>query len=125
MYMPTTLLCLKRFSYPREIVVYAVWAHHRFCLTTSDTKDLLAERGEIVSREAIRLWVNRFGRHFADCICCDRPRPNHKWHRDEVVFSIQGKNSGYGVRSRRMETSSKFSCKQVGTPKLQSASSQD
>jgi putative transposase len=90
MYMPTTLLRLKRFSYPREIVAYAVWAYHRFSLSTAGTEDLLAERGAIVSREAVRLWVNHFGRHFADCIRRDRPRPNHKWHMDEVVISIRG-----------------------------------
>jgi putative transposase len=45
----------------------------------------------IVSREAVRLSVNRFGRHFADCIRRDRPRPNDKWHMDEVVISIRGK----------------------------------
>ena len=46
----------------------AVWAYHRFALSTADVEDLLAERGVIVSREAIRLWVNRFGQHFANCI---------------------------------------------------------
>jgi putative transposase len=45
----------------------------------------------IVSREAIRMWVNRFGRHFADCIRRDRPRPNDKWHTDEFVITIRGK----------------------------------
>ncbi len=51
---------------------------------------MLAERGVIVSRETVRLWVNRFGRHFAGCIKRDRPRPNDKWHLDEVVITIAG-----------------------------------
>jgi len=34
--------------------------------------------------------VNRFGRYFADCIRRDRPRPNDKWHLDEVVLTIRG-----------------------------------
>ena len=55
---------LKGFSYPREIIAYAVWVYHRFALSTADVEDLLAERGVIVRREAIRLWVNRFGCHF-------------------------------------------------------------
>ena len=50
----------------------------------------MAERGVIVSRETIRLWVNRFGVHFAACICRGRPRPNDKWHMDEVVVPING-----------------------------------
>jgi len=52
---------LKGFRYPREIPAYAVWAYYCFALRTADVEDLLAERGVIVSREAIRLWVNRFG----------------------------------------------------------------
>lgn len=81
---------LKGFRFPREIIAYAVWAYHRFALSTADVEDLLAERGVIVSREAIRLWVNRFGAHFADCIRRDRPCPNDKWHLDEVVIAIGG-----------------------------------
>jgi transposase-like protein len=64
----------KGFRHPREIIAYAVWVHHRFALSTADVEDLLAERGVIVSRETIRLWVNRFGAHFADCVRRDRPR---------------------------------------------------
>ncbi len=88
---PTDLPRLKGFRYPREIIAYAVWAYHRFALSTADVEGLLAARGVIVSREAVRLWVNRFGQHFADCIRRDRPRPNDKWHLDEVVITIRGK----------------------------------
>lgn len=87
----TGLPRLKGFRYPREIIAYAVWAYYRFALSTADVEDLLAERGILVSREAIRLWVNRFGRHFADCIRKDRPRPSGKWHMDEVVITIRSK----------------------------------
>ena len=88
---PTRMPRLKGLRYPREIIAYAMWAYHRFALSTADVEDLLAERGVIVSREAIRLWINRFGRHFGDYIRRDRPRPNDKWHLDEVVITIRGK----------------------------------
>jgi len=91
MKIPTSLPRLKGYRFPREIIAYAVWAYHRFALSMADVEDLLAERGVIVSREAVRLWVNRFGRHFANCIRRDRPRPNDKWHLDEVVIPIRGK----------------------------------
>jgi putative transposase len=65
--------------------------YHRFAMSTADVEDLLAERDVIVSREAIRSWVNRFGPHFVNCVRRDRPRPNDKWHLDEVVISIRGK----------------------------------
>jgi putative transposase len=81
---------LKGFRYPREVLAYPVWAYHRFALSTADVEDLLGGRGVIVSREAIRLWVNRFGTHFAACIRRERPRLNDKWHLDEVVMPING-----------------------------------
>ncbi len=46
--------------------------------------------GVTVSRETVRNWVNRFGRHFADCIKRDRPGSSDKWHLDEVVVPING-----------------------------------
>lgn len=91
MNIPSSMPRLKGFRYSREVIAYAVWAYHRFALSTADVEDLLAERGVIVSRETIRLWVNRFGAHFAACIRCDRARPNDKWHLDEVVITIRGK----------------------------------
>lgn len=81
---------LKGYRFPRVVVAYAVWAYHRFALSTADVKDLLAERGVTVSRETVRKWVNRFGRHFADCIKRDRPTAAGKWHLDEVVVPING-----------------------------------
>jgi len=41
------------------VIAYAVSAYHRFALTTAGPEDFLAERGVIVSRNAVRLWVNR------------------------------------------------------------------
>jgi len=91
MKIPSTLPRLKGFRYPREIIAYAVWAYYRFALSTADVEDLLAERGVTVSRETVRLWVNRFGTHFADCTRRDRPGPADKWHLDEVVLPINGR----------------------------------
>ncbi len=90
MNIPSDMPRLKGFRFPREVIAYAVWAYHRFALSTADVEDLLAERGVIVSREAIRLWVNQFGRHFADCIKRERPGCADKWHLDEVVIMING-----------------------------------
>lgn len=91
MKMPSEMPRLKGYRFAREIVAYAVWAYHRFALSTADVEDLLAERGVIVSRETVRKWVNRFGRHFATCIKRDRPCASDKWHLDEVVIAVRGK----------------------------------
>lgn len=90
MKVPTSMPRLKGFRFPREIVAYAVWAYHRFALSTADVEYLLAECNVIVSRETIRLWINRFVGHFVACIRRDRPRPIDKWHLDEVVLPING-----------------------------------
>ena len=91
MNFPSSMPRLKGYRFPREIVAYAVWVYHRFALSTADVEDLLADRGVMVSRETIRKWVNRFGRHFADCIRRDRPGAVDKWHLDEVVIPINGR----------------------------------
>ena len=52
---------LKGYRHPRDIIAYAVWAYHRFALSTADVEDLLAERGVIVSRETIRRAVDANG----------------------------------------------------------------
>jgi putative transposase len=91
MKLPSSFPRLKGFRFPREIVAYAVWVYRRFALSAADVEDLLAERGVIVSRETVRLWINRFDRQFADCIRRNRPRPNDKWLMDEAVITIGGK----------------------------------
>ena len=102
MKIPDSMPRLKGFRFPREVISYAVWAYHRFALSTADVEDLLAERGVIVSRETVRLWVNRFGAHFANCIKRDRPSPADKWHLDEVVIQLNN--------YRLMPVGSRFEC---------------
>lgn len=83
---------IKGFRFPRSVIGYAVWAYHRFALSLRDVEDLLAERGIKVSYETIRDWVHRFGHQFAARIRRDRPAPADKWHLDEVVIRIKGRN---------------------------------
>ena len=101
---------LKGFRFPREIVSYAVWAYHRFALSTADVEDLLAERGVIVTRETIRLWVNRFGSHFARCIRRERPAAADKWRLDEVVIPINGVQHLALVRGGRQGGRARYPC---------------
>jgi len=91
MKLPGSFPQLKGFRFPREIVAYAVWIYHRFALSTADVEGLLADGGVFVSGETVCLWINRFGRHFANCIRKERPRLNDKWHIDEVVITITGR----------------------------------
>ena len=81
---------LKGHRFPRSIISYAVWAYYRFSLSLRDVEDLLAERGIVVSYEAIRAWVGKFGPQIAKRVRATRPRPTDKWHLDEVVIMING-----------------------------------
>ncbi len=55
-------------------------------------EDLLAARGITVSHQTVKLWAEKFGRHFANDI---RKRSagklSDKWHLDEAVITIRGK----------------------------------
>ena len=55
----------KRHRFPPEIISYAVWLYFRFNLSHRDVEDLLAERGIVVSYEAIRLWCIKFGSKYS------------------------------------------------------------
>lgn len=87
---PTILPHLKGYRCPRGIIAFVVWRYHLFSLSTADVEDLLAERGTIVSREAIRLSVTRFGLHFSSVVQRDRPGTADTWHRDAGVVPIDG-----------------------------------
>src|SRR5690606_5241958 len=51
----------------------------------------MAERGIVVSREAIRCWVIKFGPLIAANLRRRRQSPTGRWHLDEVVVRIRGR----------------------------------
>ena len=86
-----TKISYKRHRFPAEIIQHAVWLYFRFTLSFRDVEDLLAERGLDISYESIRYWVLKFGKQYARRIDQRRPRPNCRWHLDEVFVTINGK----------------------------------
>lgn len=80
-----------RFQFPPTVIQHAVWLYLRFNLSLRDVEDMLAERGLDVSYETIRRWVARFGTAYAKRLRCRRPRPDDRWHLDEVFVSIGGR----------------------------------
>jgi transposase-like protein len=91
--------------FPPEIISYAVWVYHRFCLTFRDVEDLLAERGIIVSYETIRIWCQKFGPDYARKLKRRQGRLGDMWYLDEVFISTAN-NSICGVRWIKTVTSS-------------------
>ncbi len=69
----------------------AVWLYFRFALSYRDVEDMLAERGIDVSYETVRRWALKFGAIIARKLRRGRPRPDGRWHLDEVFVSINGR----------------------------------
>jgi putative transposase len=87
---PPTPNLYKRHRFPAEIISHCVWLYFRFCLSYRDVEELMAERGIILTYEAVRSWCRKFGQAYANQLHRRRPRPGDKWHLDEVFLSIRG-----------------------------------
>ena len=74
------------YRFPSQIISYAIWAYHRFCLSFRDVEDLLAERGIIVSYETIRPWCEKFGLDYARKLKLREGRLGDHWQWDEVFI---------------------------------------
>ena len=81
----------KRHRFPPDIISYAVWLYYRFNLSHRDIEDLLAERGNTVSRESIRLWCIKFGALYARRLKRKHRGYGDTFYIDEVFVKINGK----------------------------------
>jgi putative transposase len=84
-------LSYRRHRFPPVVIQHAVWLNLRFTLSYRDVEDLLAERGLDISYETFRSWVLKFGPVIARRLRRGRPRPSDRWHLDEMVVRIAGK----------------------------------
>lgn len=89
MMIPAEMPRLKGYRFPREVVAYAVWAYHRFALSTADVEDLLAERGVTVSVSIRhRPWSCR-----APALCGCQFQGRRSGTRDAVVPGSRARTS--------------------------------
>jgi putative transposase len=51
---PPTTHSYKRHRFPAEIISHGVWLYFRFCLSYRDVEELMAERGGVLTYEAVR-----------------------------------------------------------------------
>jgi len=80
-----------RHRFPSSIIQHAVWLYFRFLLSFRNVEDLLDERGIDVSYETVRRWTLKFGQAYARRLRKMRPRPDSRWHLDEVFVSTNSK----------------------------------
>ena len=84
-------LSYHRHRYPNIVIQQAIWLYFRFALSYRDVEDMLAERGIDVSYETVRRWALKFAAIIARKLRRGRPRPDVRWHLDEVFVSINGR----------------------------------
>ena len=89
--MQPLALSYRGYRFPPEIISYAVWLYHRFCLSFRDAEDLLAQRGITISHETIRQWCRTFGPAYARTLRRRRGRMGDTWYSDELFLKIQGR----------------------------------
>ena len=89
--MKTNRGCYHGYRFPPEIISHAVWLYHRFALSFRDVEELMAERGVVVSYEAIRQWCQKFGPRYVGNLRRRQGRLGDIWHLDELFVNIQGK----------------------------------
>jgi putative transposase len=90
--MTTPPVCnlYKRHRFPAEIISHCVRLYFRFCLSYRDVEELMAERGVILTYEAVRYWCPKFGQPYAHQLRRQHPSPGDRWHLDEVFLTMQG-----------------------------------
>jgi putative transposase len=84
-------ICYRRHRFPPVIIQHAIWLYSRFTLSYRDVEELLAERWFDISYETVRCWVLKFGPVIARRLRRRRPQPSKRWHLDEIVVQIAGK----------------------------------
>jgi putative transposase len=75
-----------------DIISYAVCLYYRFNLSHRDSEDILAGRGIIVTREAIRLWCIKFGAKYAKRLKRRHQGYGDTFYIEEVFVKINGKH---------------------------------
>src|SRR5688500_8357979 len=77
--------------FPSIVIQQTVLLYLRCALSYRDVADMLAERGIDVSYETVRRWALKVGAIIARKLRRGRPRPDRRWHLDEVFVSINGR----------------------------------
>jgi hypothetical protein len=63
----------KHHRFPAELISHCVWLYFRLCLSYRDVEGLMAERGVILTYEAVRYWCRKVGQAYANQLRRHRP----------------------------------------------------
>lgn len=77
--------------WPQAVIVMAARWYLRFRLSTTDVRDLLAERGLDVTQHTVRRWVQKFGPLLAQAARRKAKPVGGRWFVDETYLRVSGK----------------------------------
>ena len=80
-----------RHRFPIEVISHCVWLHFRFCLSSRDVEEMMAERGVTISYETIRAWCAKFGQEYTRRLRRQRGCGGATWHLIEVYLRIDAR----------------------------------
>jgi len=80
----------KRFRFPKEIIVYAVYLKCRFALSYRDIRELLAHKGVHLNHGTVNRWVLRFGPMLEMEFRKRKKFVGKSWRLDEMFLKIKG-----------------------------------
>ena len=83
----------QRHRFPAEVIRHAVWLYFRITLGLRDVEELLAERGIEGSYGTIHCGTLKFGPLMAKTLRRRQAKPTGRWHVDEMVVKIGGKDA--------------------------------
>lgn len=100
MTIPSSFCC---FTTSPEIIRLAGTLYLGFPRSLRNVEDLLHERGIDVGHDTVRYWWNRFGPAFASEFRSKRIQQlraycEQRWHVDEVLMNVNGKQHYLGGR---------------------------
>jgi putative transposase len=81
----------KRHRVPAATISHGVWLYCRFCLSYRDVEELMAERGVMLTYEAVRYWCRKFGQADAKQ-SRRRPQRGDTWHLAAGFLTSHGKH---------------------------------
>lgn len=88
--MNPSIVSYENHRFPPQIIAHAVWLYFRLPLSLRLVKEMLLERGIVVSCETIRRWSRKFGPAYAKQLRRRKPSRKDICYLDEVVISIGG-----------------------------------
>ena len=83
-------IMFKGHSFPKSIILHAVYLRLRFTLSYRDIEELLGIRGVKVDHATLQRWVFKFSPLFESKFRKRKKKPGGRWRMDETYVKVKG-----------------------------------